>query len=219
MIKAIAFDFDGVIVDSVPVKDCSFQLLFEEYGPTVVKKAMDYWFSSRGVKRKQRIQQAYADILQIDLNNIELEKKNTIFSESAVEGVKHSELISGALDFLQINQNINKYIVSAAPDIELLEILKCKRLDHYFKKIFGAKNSKYKCLQSILTLENIHKNELLFIGDALNDFLSAQKADIHFLGIVKKKQLNPFPPKTKTTHNLLDLNDILKSINCDYQNQ
>ena len=39
--KAIIFDFDGVILDSVNVKTKAFELLYEEYGPEIQKKVVE----------------------------------------------------------------------------------------------------------------------------------------------------------------------------------
>ena len=42
MIRAIAFDFDGVLVESVDVKTRAYAYLFKEYGQDVVSKVVDY---------------------------------------------------------------------------------------------------------------------------------------------------------------------------------
>ena len=41
MIRAIVFDFDGVILDSVEIKTKAFARLFEEHGPDVQRQVVE----------------------------------------------------------------------------------------------------------------------------------------------------------------------------------
>ena len=51
MIRGIAFDFDGVLVESVDVKTKAYARLFEEYGEGVVSRVVDYHLTNGGVSR------------------------------------------------------------------------------------------------------------------------------------------------------------------------
>ena len=48
MIRGIAFDFDGVLVESVDVKTKAYARLFEEYGEGVVSRVVDYHLTNGG---------------------------------------------------------------------------------------------------------------------------------------------------------------------------
>ena len=49
MIRGIAFDFDGVLVESVDVKTRAYARMFEEYGADIVSKVVDYHMGNGGV--------------------------------------------------------------------------------------------------------------------------------------------------------------------------
>src|SRR3989304_1573816 len=61
MIRAIIFDFDGVIVESVDIKTKAFARLFEHEGKVVVEKVVDYHLKNGGVSRfdKFRVYQCF----------------------------------------------------------------------------------------------------------------------------------------------------------------
>ena len=42
MIKNVLFDFDGVIIDSMPIKTEGFRKVFEGFEPAAVEKLLDY---------------------------------------------------------------------------------------------------------------------------------------------------------------------------------
>jgi len=48
MIRGIAFDFDGVLAESVGVKTKAYARLFEEHGEGVVSRVVDYHLKNGG---------------------------------------------------------------------------------------------------------------------------------------------------------------------------
>ena len=54
MIKAIIFDFDGVIAESVNVKTEAFASLYEPYGKDVVNKVEQHHLANGGVSRFEK---------------------------------------------------------------------------------------------------------------------------------------------------------------------
>ena len=58
-LKAIFFDFDGVLVESVDIKTRAFSKLFEREGEDVVKKVIDYHIDNGGVSRYEKFRYIY----------------------------------------------------------------------------------------------------------------------------------------------------------------
>ena len=52
MIRAIIFDFDGVIVDSVDVKGLAFAEIYSKYGGGIAEKVLSHHRSNGGMSRK-----------------------------------------------------------------------------------------------------------------------------------------------------------------------
>ncbi|MCD8554096.1 hypothetical protein [Seleniivibrio sp.] len=42
MIQSIIFDFDGVVIDSMPIKDRGYELLFADFDKTAVDKLVEF---------------------------------------------------------------------------------------------------------------------------------------------------------------------------------
>ena len=67
MTKVILLDFDGVILDSVPIKDQAFLNLFSDYSVEVQENARRFWASTRGMDRSKRIQQGFWELSLIHI--------------------------------------------------------------------------------------------------------------------------------------------------------
>ena len=68
MIRAIVFDFDGVLVESVDVKTHAYARLFKEYGKDIVSKVVDYHVKNGGVSRFVKFRTIYSKILKKPLS-------------------------------------------------------------------------------------------------------------------------------------------------------
>ena len=74
MIKAIIFDFDGVIVESVDIKTKAFARLFEHEGKVVVEKVVDYHLRNGGVSRFDKFRYFFNEILRRPLSDQQFEE-------------------------------------------------------------------------------------------------------------------------------------------------
>ena len=54
-IKAIIFDFDGVIVESINVKKEAFEKLYQKYGDEIVYKVIAHHMANGGMSRFEKI--------------------------------------------------------------------------------------------------------------------------------------------------------------------
>ena len=100
MLKAIIFDFDGVICESVEVKTEAFRKLFEQY-PDQIDEILKVHVQNGGISRFVKFKWVYEDILKRPLSEKESEALGQKFSEYAYELVVKSPFVKGALEFLQ----------------------------------------------------------------------------------------------------------------------
>ena len=84
MIRAIAFDFDGVLVESVDVKTRAYAYLFKEYGQDVVSKVVDYHMGNGGTSRFVKLRTIYDKILKKPLSESKLDSLSEQFSKIKV---------------------------------------------------------------------------------------------------------------------------------------
>jgi beta-phosphoglucomutase-like phosphatase (HAD superfamily) len=105
MIRAIAFDFDGVLAESVDVKTCAYVSLFGEYGQDVIAKVVDYHMENGGVSRFVKIRTIYDKILKKPLSEDKFKLLSEQFSNIVVDKVVAAPWVPGAKNFLLRNQN------------------------------------------------------------------------------------------------------------------
>ena len=53
MIKNIIWDFDGVILDSMPVRDYGFRKIFENFDKLLVDKLLEYHTKNGGLSKNK----------------------------------------------------------------------------------------------------------------------------------------------------------------------
>lgn len=80
MIRAIIFDFDGVILDSVDIKTKAFARLFEEHGPEVVEQVVADHLAQCGISRFRKFAHIYENILHRPMPDGESERLGEKFS-------------------------------------------------------------------------------------------------------------------------------------------
>ncbi len=95
MIRAIIFDFDGVILDSVEIKTRAFARLFEAHGPEVVRQAVGHHLAHGGISRFRNFQHIHEDILHRPLSEAESQQLGERFSELVFDEVVKAAWIPG----------------------------------------------------------------------------------------------------------------------------
>jgi len=142
MLKAVVFDFDGVITDSEILHLRAFNQVLAQYN--VVISTKDYYTEYLGYTDvdcfRQLIQKG---LLKTDKQGIEelVKQKNEVFEELAkTEG----QIIEGVRDFLQMvkDNNIPMAICSGALLAEIELILEQAKLRDFFEVIVSAEQVK-----------------------------------------------------------------------------
>jgi len=183
--EAFFFDFDGVLADSVEVKTRAFAKLFEPYGPEVVARVVAHHRYHGGMTRVEKFSHYYHEYLGKSLSNKEMADLCQRFSELVMDEVVAAPEISGAGEFLQRwCERLTCFVVSAAPEEEIKEIVKRRGMDGYFKEFLGAPASKKKNLEILLAKYDLNPSRCCFFGDAESDYLAAHTCGVDFYGIV-----------------------------------
>src|SRR3989338_7182699 len=122
MLKAIIFDFDGVIAESVEVKIDAFRRIFEDY-PQHLDQILAYHTANGGISRYVKFDYIYKEILNKPLNQDQSRQLGDRFTQYALEEVVRAPLVAGAKEFLEkYHQTIKLFIVSGTPQDEMLLI-------------------------------------------------------------------------------------------------
>ena len=196
--QAIFFDFDGVILDSVDVKTKAFAKMFSSYGPEIEKKVVEYHMINGGVSRFEKFKYYYKNLLHKPITEEILNDLGNDFKKLALEGVLAAPFIDGALDTLkQLKlKGVPAFVATGAPDEEIKDIVKKRNLSDYFLEIHGSPRKKREIVNDIANRHGYDLTKCLFIGDAMTDYEEAKACETQFLGIVKDRDISPFPDST-----------------------
>ena len=181
-IKAIIFDFDGVILESVNIKTEAFRELFRKY-PEYVDEIVDYHLENGGMSRYKKFSYIYDKILNESLDEARSEKLGRSFSKIILQKMLSCPFVNGAIECLEMlsNNNIMLFIASGTPEDELKHIVQMRGLSGYFKSVYGTPPTKSEIIRNILETYGLQSTEVMFIGDSINDYEGAKEAGVPFI--------------------------------------
>ena len=183
MIKAIVFDFDGVILESANLKTGAFRRLFEEEHRDKIEAIVEYHCRNMGISRFVKFRHIYEHILRKPYS-AELEKQLGLrFEELIQDEILRSPFVPGSVEFLKKKRDaLPMFVASGTPDGELREIAKKMGVSEYFKELHGSPKEKKDILRDILKRFGWKPEEVAFVGDAESDLLASKTAGVHFIG-------------------------------------
>lgn len=182
-IKAIIFDFDGIIAESVDVKTEAFAEMYRPYGDKVVDNVVKHHEANGGVSRFEKFRIYHRDFLGFEIDDDKVNDLANQFSEIVLEKVVLSPYVTGAKEFIEkYYKKYDFYISTGTPTSEIEVILSRKGIRGYFREVYGSPQKKYSHVEKILKENQYSRNEVVFIGDALSDRDAARNNNIEFIG-------------------------------------
>lgn len=189
MIKNIIFDFDGVILDSVPTKTEGFKKLFQNFSTDEVNKLVLYHELNGGKSRYVKIKYFFNELLHKDISEQEILEYANKYSEITKEELTNPKyIIEDTLNFIKTNHKKYEMHIASGADEEDLKYI-CEKLDltKYFLSINGSPKIKSEIVKDILLDNSYDINETILIGDSVNDFDSAKDNGIDFFAYNNQK--------------------------------
>lgn len=202
--KAIIFDFDGVILQSVNIKTQAFASLYSKYGDDVKKAVIAHHLEHGGVSRFEKFRIYHNNFLNYNITDYEVKQLADEFSNLVFEGVCNSDYVLGAEPFLEyVNNKYLTFICTGTPDSEIVKILKHKNLSNFFNGVYGSPNDKVSIVNNIISTNNLSLDDVFFIGDAMTDYNASVKTGIDFIGV--RNDDTEFPFGTTEVDSLLEI--------------
>jgi len=181
-LKAVVFDFDGVILESAGVKTDAFCALYESYGPSVVEKVLAHHLANLGVSRFKKFEWIANNILDKPLAKEESVALGERFSALALERVIAAPFVRGADAALAaLAPRLPLMVASGTPQDELDHIVDARGLRKFFCEVHGTPREKPVILRAIMAERRLAPSEVLFVGDGLTDHSAARATDVAFL--------------------------------------
>jgi len=202
--KTIFWDFDGVIVDSMPIRDYGFAKIFEDFDKDLVDKLLEYHTLNGGLSRYVKIRYFYNTLLGLEVSDERVQELADSFSTIMKKELTNKKyLITETIKFIEENyKNYNFHIVSGSDEKELNYLCKELGLTKYFKTIEGSPTPKNDLVKNILEVYSYNPKESVLIGDSINDYEAANINGMTFYGY-NNKDLKEFDRYIEDFNSLL----------------
>ncbi len=182
--KSVLWDFDGVLMDSMPIREEGFRRVLSSYPEGQVRRLLEFHQENGGLSRYVKFRYFFETIREESIGDRELQDLATAFSGVMMQLLLNKELlINDSLDFVKkYSATMPMHIVSGSDGIELNEI--CQRLDiaHHFKSIHGSPTPKDRLIRELIASCGYDRTKTVLIGDSINDYDAAVMNDIDFIG-------------------------------------
>ncbi len=180
-LRGIAFDFDGVILESGSIKQRAFLDLFADR-PDLRPRVLAHHRQNLGVSRYDKLAWIHRELLGQPLSPAQLAEQGRRYSSLVLEQVLACPLVPGAEELLrQLAGRLLCFVVSATPQEELELIVARRGLGGYFRELRGAPGAKADILGDLMRRHGLAPDELVMVGDGLSDYQAARQAGVEFV--------------------------------------
>lgn len=182
--KILLWDFDGVIMDSNPVRTYGFEEILKDYPEKQVDELIAFHKQNGGLPRYDKFRYFFENIRGEHVSDAEIARLSAQFSEIMLDRLMDkSLLIPDSVDFIKANyRKFTMHIVSDSDQAELRKVCDYQGLTQYFVSIVGSPILKPQLVKQLMLDYSYQKAESAFIGDSINDHDAAITNGIDFFG-------------------------------------
>ena len=201
--RAVVFDFDGVLLDSVDVKTQAFAAIYAPYGKDIVDQVVAYHQRNGGLSRYVKFSHFHEKLLNIPLPETELQALGERFSRMVEDAVVASPWVPGAREVLDALQGrLPLFVASGTPQEELRRIVERRGLSGRFAGVYGSPDTKGRILSRLAG--EYGASNIVMVGDSITDLEGADEAKTRFVGRMMDSE-NPFPERVPVVRDLREL--------------
>ena len=182
--EVIFWDFDGVLMDSMSVRDKGFEVVLRDYPPEQVSRLMDFHHRNGGLSRYVKFRYFFEDIRNESVSEEEVNEWAAKFSAIMKASLLDKELlIKESNRFVRDNhQRFRMHIVSGSDGKELNYLCSELGIAKWFSSIHGSPTPKTEWVGKLIAQEGYDPSKCILIGDSNNDYQAAMDNRIEFAG-------------------------------------
>lgn len=207
---AIFFDFDGVLAESVTIKEDAFRQLFQPYGTEMVEDVIKMHRASGAISRVIKIERAHRELIGKPLTESELNEWTRRYEVTVEKDVVACPEVPGTEPLL-VDQaaQAELFVVSGTPQDEMRRIVTSRGWDRFFSGVYGSPRLKDEIVLTALQEHGLAAEDCLFVGDTFTDRDAAVATGMPFVGRLNGVRANPFPPGTTLVNDMSELAGLL----------
>jgi len=180
-LRAIAFDFDGVILESVDIKTQAFMALYAAF-PERLPAIREYHLSNAGISRYVKFEYIQTKILGLPFTDRDREWQSAEFARLTYEQILRCPEVPGAAGLLQsLGGRVLRIVVSGTPQDELRKIVADRGMAGWFDEVWGTPRTKPEILRDVLKTHVLDAGSVLMVGDGISDYQAAREVGVRFL--------------------------------------
>jgi phosphoglycolate phosphatase-like HAD superfamily hydrolase len=192
----IAFDFDGVLVDSNAIKRQTFYDVLGRRGVASDLIATCLETRSAGDRRDVIASVVAAQGVRGRRAAELVEEWVGEYSRLCEDRIASCPEVPGATRVLRtLSAGLPLYVNSATPRDALDAVVARRAWRQFFREVFGRPAGKRENLERIIAAEHLSPFEVLFVGDRQSDQAAASEAGCAFMGVVSDESdfVGPVP--------------------------
>lgn len=208
---AIFFDFDGVLAESVAIKENAFRALFAGYGEDMVERVVALHREAGAISRVVKIERVHRELIGKPLTDGELKAWAARYTETVERAVVACPAVAGTEALLGGQMEHAKlFVVSGTPEDEMRRIVSARGWAGYFAGVYGSPRLKDEIVRTALNEFGLKGADCLFVGDTFTDRDAALATGLAFVGRLNGFRANPFPPGTTLVDDMAGLAELLE---------
>jgi phosphoglycolate phosphatase-like HAD superfamily hydrolase len=181
LLRAVVFDFDGVILESANIKTDAFVAMFAKY-PDQLAEIRQYHLANMGISRYVKFEYIQKVILGLPYTEQDRQRLGAEFERFTHEKIITCPQVPGAGELLQkLHDRALRIVASGTPQTELNQIVAERGMDGWFDEVWGTPRTKPEILREVMTRHALDPHEVLMVGDGMSDYQAASEAGTRFL--------------------------------------
>lgn len=206
-LRAVIFDFDGVLLDSNALKTAAFEEIFARYPAHAAEmRAFHEAHVSRSRYDKFR---HLAERLGRGADEALVNALAADFARLLENRMALCPFVPGAPALLDaLAGRVPLYLASVTPEDELRRLLEIHRLTHYFTRVFGCPPWTKPDAVGVITASLGGAAGVVLVGDSAGDQRAAAAHGVEF---IPRDSGLPFDPPVEGIRDLSDIQTLLKA--------
>lgn len=182
--KNILWDFDGVIMDSMIIREKGFREVLSDYPEEQVEQLIHFHKENGGLSRYVKFRRFLKNIRGEEDVDQKVKEFSKRYSKIMKQELIFPELlITDTINFIQDHfEEKRMHVVSGSDGEELRFLCDKLKLSPFFVSIEGSPTPKIDIVKNLLLNYTYRKEETCLIGDSINDFEAAEVNGIDFYG-------------------------------------